>query len=211
MAHMEDILDLYQQPYDPKNPVVCMDEQPVQLIKETRGPLPAKPGKRERVDYEYERNGTANIFMLTEPLGSHRQVNIRKRRTGKDWAYEIKNLVEVEYPQAERIRLVCDNLNTHTLGSLYEAFSAEEAHKLAQRIEIHYTPKHGSWLNIAEIELSALTRQCLNRRIPDVRTLNQEVKAWEKRRNRQQKGVDWQFTAKDARIKLKRLYPLIQE
>jgi hypothetical protein len=210
VAYMEDILDVYQKPYDPKRPVICMDEKPVQLIKETRQPLPAKPGQPERVDYEYERNGTANIFMISEPLGGRRQVNIHKRRTSKDWAEEIQHLVEEDYPEAEKILLVCDNLNTHNPGSLYETFSAEEAHKLAQRLEIHYTPKHGSWLNIAEIELSALTRQCLDRRIPDVPTLHREVKAWEKRRNDQQKGVDWQFTTKDARIRLKRLYPVIQ-
>ena len=210
VAHLEDVLDVYQKPYDPKKPVICMDEQPVQLIKETRLPLPAKPGQLERVDYEYERNGTAAIFMMTEPLGGRRQVNIHKQRTSKDWAFEIQHLLEVEYPEAEKILLVCDNLNTHTLGSLYETFAAEEAHNLAQRLEIHYTPKHGSWVNIAEIELSALTRQCLDRRIPDIPTLCREVKAWEKRRNDQQKGVDWQFTTKDARIKLKRLYPVIQ-
>ena len=210
VAHMEDILDVYQRPYDPKQPVICLDEQPEQLIKETRQPLPAKPGQPERVDYEYERNGTANIFMITEPLGGRRQVNIHKQRTSKDWAEEIQHLLEVEYPEAQKVLLVCDNLNTHTLGSLYETFSAEEAHELSQRLEIHYTPKHGSWLNIAEIELSALTRQCLDRRIPDVPTLHREVKAWEKKRNDQQKGVDWQFTTQNARIKLKRLYPVIQ-
>ncbi len=142
VAHMEDILDVYQKPYDPEKPVICMDEQPVQLIKETRQPLPAEPGQPERVDYEYERNGTANIFMITEPLGGRRQVYIRQQRTAKDWAEEIKHLLEVDYPEAEEVLLVCDNLYTHTLGSLYEAFSPEEAHKLAQRLEIHYTPKH---------------------------------------------------------------------
>ena len=210
VTHMKDILDVYHKPYDPKKPVICMDEQPVQLIKETRQPIPAKPGQLERVDYEYERNGTADIFMITEPLGGRRQVNIRKQRTGKDWAYEIQHLLEVDYPEAEEIQLVCDNLNTHTLGSLYETFSAEEAHRLAQRLEIYYTPKHGSWLNIAEIELSALTRQCLDRRIPDIPALHREVKIWEKRCNDQQKGVDRQFTTKDARIKLKRLYTVFQ-
>jgi len=210
VAHMEDILDVYQKPYDPKRPVVCMDEQPEQLIKETRQPLPPEPGQPERVDYEYERNGTANIFMINEPLGGRRRVNIHERRTSKDWAEEIKLLLKVDYPEAKKIVLVCDNLNTHTLGSLYETLPAEEAHQLAQRLEIHYTPKHGSWLNIAEIELSALTRQCLDRRIPDIPTLYREVKAWEKRRNNQQKGVNWQFTTKDARIKLMRLYPVIQ-
>lgn len=210
VACMEDILDLYQQPYDPKKPLVCMDEQPVQLIKEKRKPIPARPGEPMRVDYEYERGGTANIFILTEPLVGQRYVNIRERRTKQDWAYEVKELMEVYYPEAERIRLVCDNLNTHTVGALYEAFSPEEAWKLARRLEIHYTPKHGSWLNIAEIELSALTKQCLDRRIPDILTLKKEVQAWEVRRNGQQKGVDWQFTTKDARIKLKHLYPVFQ-
>lgn len=204
---MEHILELYHLLYDSQIPLVCMDEQPVQLIKETRKPLATEPGKSARVDYEYERNGTANIFMFTEPLGGYRHVSIRKRKTGIDWAYEIKDLLEVHYPEAERIRLVCDNLNTHKTGSLYEAFPPEEARQLAQRLEIHYTPKHGSWLNIAEIELSALTKQCLDRRISDIEILTKETSAWEKRRNEQQKGVNWQFTTKTARVKLKRLYP----
>ena len=211
VAHMEDILDLYHQPYEPDVPLVCMDEQPVQLIKETRIPVPPVPGRVERVDYEYERNGTTNIFIHTEPLRGHRHVSIREHKTSKDWASEIKDLLEVDYPEAKKVRLVCDNYDTHTLGALYEAFPAEEASKLSRRLEIHYTPKHGSWLNIAEIELSALTKQCLNRRIPDVRTLTREAKTWEKRRNGQQKGVNWQFTTQDARIRLRRLYPLIQQ
>lgn len=210
VAHMEDILDLYQQPYELDVPVVCMDEQPVQLVGETRRPVPASPGKIEQVDYEYERNGTANIFIHTEPLKGHRHVSVRERKTSKDWASEIKDLLEVDYPEAKKVCLVCDNYDTHTLGALYETFPAEEASKLARRLEIHYTPKHGSWLNIAEIELSALTKQCLNRRIPDAQTLVKEAKAWEKRRNNNQKGVDWQFTTQDARIKLKRLYPIFQ-
>ncbi|MBT9148453.1 MAG: hypothetical protein DDT32_02227 [Syntrophomonadaceae bacterium] len=188
-----------------------MDEQPVQLIKETRNQLPAEPGKPVRVDYEYQRNGTANIFIFTEPLNGRRHVSIRERKTGLDWAREIKRLLDVHYPEVQRIRLVCDNLNTHKIGSLYEAFPPDEARQLARRLEIHYTPKHGSWLNIAELELSALTTQCLDRRIPDIQTLGNETKAWGKRRNEQQKGVDWQFTTKDARIKLTRLYPLIKE
>jgi len=208
---MEDVLELYHLPYDPQIPMVCMDEQPVQLIKETRKPLPAEPGKPVRVDYEYARNGTANVFMFTEPLSSHRHVNVRERKTAIDWAYEIKGLLDVHYPEAQRIRLVCDNLNTHKIGFLYEAFPPDEARQLARRLEIHYTPKHGSWLNIAEIELSALTTQCLDRRIPDIQTLSNKTRASEKRRNERQKGVDWQFTAKDARIKLARLYPLIKE
>ena len=187
-----------------------MDEQPVQLIQETRSPLPALPGHPLRMDYEYERNGTATVFLFTEPLQGHRQVHVRERRTATDWAEEIQHLLEVEYPEADRIRLVCDNLNTHKLGSLYEAFPPDTARRLAQRLEIHYTPKHGSWLNIAELELSVLTRQCLDRRIPDLDTLRQETHAWETRRNTAQKGVDWQFTTPDARIKLQRLYPQIQ-
>lgn len=210
VARMEEVLDTYCLPHDPQIPLICMDEQPVQLIKETRPPLPVRPGSPQRVDYEYERNGTANIFMFTEPLQGRRQVHVRPQRTAVDWANEIQHLLEVEYPEAERIRLVCDNLNTHKLGSLYEAFTPETARRLAQRLEIHYTPKHGSWLNIAELELSVLTRQCLDRRMPDLDTLRQETHAWETWRNTAQKGVDWQFTTPDARIKLRRLYPQIQ-
>jgi DDE superfamily endonuclease len=210
VAHMEDVLDVYQMPYDPQVPMVCMDEQPVQLIKETRQPLPAAPGKPEKVDYEYERNGTANIFMFTEPLTGTRHVHVTEHRTAVDWANEIRDLLEVRYPEAARVRLVCDNLNTHGMGSLYEAFPPEQARRLASRLEIHHTPKHGSWLNIAEIELSVLTMQCLDRRIPDMETLTKETQQWEQRRNESQKGVDWQFSTLDARIKLKRLYPQIQ-
>lgn len=208
VACMEDILDLYHQPYDPEKPLVCMDEQPVQLIKEKREPLPVRPGEPMRVDYEYERGGTANIFMLTEPLAGQRHVSVRERKTKQDWASEVKELLDIYYPEAERVRLVCDNLNTHTIGALYEAFSPEEAWRLSRRLEIHHTPKHGSWLNIAEIELSALTKQCLDRRIPDSLSLKTEVQAWEARQNTQQKAVDWQFTTRDARIKLKHLYPV---
>jgi hypothetical protein len=210
VAHMEDVLDVYQMPYDPQVPLVCMDEQPVQLIKETRQPLPTTPGQPEKVDYEYERNGTANIFMFTEPLSGTRHVSITEHRTAVDWANEIRDLREVRYPEAARVRLVCDNLNTHGLGSLYEAFPPEQARRLASRLEIHHTPKHGSWLNIAEIELSVLTMPCLDRRIPDLETLTKETQQWEQRRNEAQKGVDWQFSTLDARIKLKRLYPQIQ-
>jgi len=211
VAHMEQMLELYHRPYNPMLPLVCMDEQPVQLIKETRPPLPAAPGKPVKVDYEYERNGTANIFMFTEPLQGTRSVHVTAHRTAVDWAHEIRALLEVDYPQAERVRLVCDNLNTHGVGALYEAYPPEKARALAQRLEIHYTPKHGSWLNIAEIELSALTGQCLDRRIPDSETLRHETKAWEQRRNAHHKGIDWQFTTQHARIKLKRLYPQFQE
>lgn len=207
---MEDVLEVYHLPYDPQWPQVCMDEQPIQLIKETRTPIPAGPGKPEQYDYEYERSGTANIFMFVEPLGGWRHVNVTAHRTSVDWAHQIRELVDVHYPETEGIRLVMDNLNTHTVASLYEAFPAQEARRLAQKLEIHYTPKHGSWLNIAEIELSAMTRQCLNRRIPDRATLTSEVAAWEQERNGRQKGVDWRFTTKNARIKLKRLYPQIE-
>ena len=210
VAHMEDVLDVYQRPYDPQVPMVCMDEQPVQLIKETRQPLPAAPGKPEKVDYEYERNGTANIFRCTEPLNGTRHVHVTEHRTAVDWANEIRALLEVRYPEAARVRLVCDNLNTHGIGSLYEAFPPEQARRLASRLEIHHTPKHGSWLNIAEIELSVLTLQGLDRRIPDLETLTKETQQWEQRRYASQKGVDWQFSTLDARIKLKRLYPQIQ-
>jgi len=210
VAHMEDVLNLYHHPYDPQRPKVNMDEQSVQLTKETRKPIPAEPGKPERFDYEYERNGTANIFMFTEPLAGGRHVHVTERRTAVDWAYEIRDLLNIRYPEAERVVLICDNLNTHGIGSLYEAFPPEEAGALASRLEIHYTPKHGSWLNIAEIELSVLTMQCLDRRIPDIETLKKEVNAWEKERNGAQKGVDWRFTTDDARIRLKRLYPRIQ-
>jgi DDE superfamily endonuclease len=210
VAHMEDILELYHTPYDPQVPMVCMDEQPVQLIKDTRKPLPAEPGQAERYDYEYERNGTATIFMFTEPLRGVRTVSVREHKTAIDWATEVQHLLDTRYPEADRIRLVCDNLTTHGLGSLYEAFPPEQARALAARLEIHHTPKHGSWLNIAEIELSALTLQCLDRRLPDIETLREETTQWEERRNTSQKGVDWQFATQDARTKLKRLYPQIQ-
>jgi hypothetical protein len=210
VAHMEDVLDVYQRPYDPRSPMVCMDEQPVQLIKEVRPPLPAAEGKPARYDYEYERNGTANIFMFTEPLRGFRTVSVREHKTAIDWATEVQQLLDTQYPETERIRLVCDNLNTHGIGSLYEAFPPEQARRLASRLEIHHTPKHGSWLNIAEIELSALTIQCLDRRLPDLEALINETTQWEKRRNASPKGVDWQFSTHDARVKLKRLYPQMQ-
>jgi len=210
VAQMEDVLELYCLPYNPAVPLVATDEQPVQLIKETRNKIAAAPGHPERIDYEYERNGTSAIFMFTEPLGGWRRVSARERRTRVDWAHEIKHLLDVDFPQAEKVILVCDNLNTHTIASLYEAFEPHEARRLVKRLEIHHTPKHGSWLNIAEIELSVLTKQCLNRRIPDIEALHTETKAWEQDRNARQKGVNWQFTTQDARIKLKRLYPQIQ-
>ena len=210
VAHREDVLEVYHRPYEPQIPMVCMDEQPVQLIQEVRQPLPAEEGKPERYDYEYERNGTANIFMFTEPLSGLRTVSVREHKTALDWATEVQQLLDTRYPEAERIRLVCDNLNTHGIGSLSEAFPPEQARGLASRLEIHHTPKHGSWLNIAEIELRALTLQCLDRRFPDLETLRDETKQWEQRRNASQKGVDWQFSTHDARIKLKRLYPQMQ-
>lgn len=210
VACMEDVLDVYRRAYDADYPVVCMDEQPTQLTKETRVPLPMEPGQPEKYDHEYERNGTANHFLFTEPLAGWRRVSVRERKTKPDWAQEIKELLDKDYPAAQRIVLVCDNLNTHTLGSLYETFPPAEARRLAQRLEIHYTPKHGSWLNVAEIELSVLTKQCLDRRIPDIPTLRRETAAWADRRNADQTGVDWQFTTSDARIKLKRLYPQVQ-
>ena len=207
---MEDVLDVSCLEYDPRWPQVCMDEQSRQLIKETRTPLAAAPGKPQREDYEYERNGTANLFMFVEPLTGWRQVTVTERRTAVEWAHQIRDLVDVHYPQAERIRLVMDNLNTPKVASLYEAFAPAEARRIAQHLEIHHTPKHGSWLNMAEIELSALTQQCLDRRIPDIDTLRRETTVWATERNARQKGVDWRFTTPDARIKLKRLYPQIQ-
>jgi len=207
---MEDVLELYCLPYDPEVPLVCMDEQPTQLIKEIRMPLPRGLGRQERYDYEYERNGTAVNFMFTEPLGQWRKVNIRRHRTSVDWAEEIRELLDKDYPGAKKVRLVCDNLNTHKTAAFYEAFEPHEARRLVKRLEIHYTPKHGSWLNMAEIELSILTKQCLMRRIPDFETLMEETKVWARTRTAKQKGVDWQFATGDARIKLKRLYPQIK-
>lgn len=203
-------MDIYQRRYDPRVPVVCMDEQPVQLIKETRVPIPAKPGFPRRVDFEYERNGTANNFMFTEPLAGWRKVNVRQRKTKIDWAEEIKELLDADYPRAKKVILVCDNLNTHKLASLYDAFEPREARRLIKRLEIHFTPRHGSWLNIAEIELSVFTRQCLKRRMPSIKTLRAEAKQWYQRRNKNQKQIKWQFKTKDARIKLIQLYPQIQ-
>jgi transposase len=206
---MEDVLEVYQRPYDPKRPVVCFDEQSKQLIRETRTPIPARPGHPERVDYEYERNGTANLFMTFEPLAGRRRVKVTDRRTKIDFAQVIRELVE-RYPKAEKIVLVMDNLNTHKLGSLYEAFTPAEARQLIERLEVHHTPKHGSWLNMAETELSVLSSQCLDRRIGEKDELRTEVAAWEQRRNTAKCRVDWQFTTTDARVKLKRLYPSIQ-
>lgn len=204
---MEDVLDLYQQPLDDDYPVICMDEKPYQLLDEARKPILMKPCKPAREDSEYKRNGTCCIFLFTEPLAGWRHVGAHERRTRIDWAHEIRELLDIHYPKAIKIRLVMDNLNTHNLASLYEAFDPETARRLAKRLEIHYTPKHGSWLNIAEIELGAMTKQCVGRRIPSLMELNIELQEWESGRNKMQKGVDWQFTTNDARIKPRRLYP----
>lgn len=211
VARMEDVLDVYERPRDPAAPVVCMDEMPVQLLKETRVPIPAEPGRPRRVDYEYERNGTANIFMFAEPLAGWRQTLVTERRTAVDWAVAVRDLVDSRYPDARVIVLVMDNLNTHTLGSLYEAFPPTEARRIAKRLEIHHTPKHGSWLNIAENELSALSRQCLARRLGTIEDLRSEVQAWEATRNTEQVQVQWRFTIDQARIKLRNVYPVIQD
>jgi hypothetical protein len=210
VACMEDVLEVYARPYDPQRPVVCLDEATKQLVKETRTPIPATPGQPKRIDYEYERNGTANLFMVFEPLAGQRQVKVTERRTAKDFAEVIRELVDERYAKADKIVLVMDNLNTHKAASLYEAFAPAEARRLFERLEIHHTPKHGSWLDMAETELSALATQCLDRRIPDRETLVREVAAWEQDRNQQRCKVDWQFKTEDARIKLKRLYPSIQ-
>ena len=207
---MENVLEAYDQPYDPKRPLVCMDETNKQLVKETRLPIEAEPAHPQRFDYEYERNGTADIFMFCEPLEGWRHVNVTDRRTKVDFALEIRELLEVHYPDAECVRLVMDNLNTHAAASLYEAFEPSESRRLVERLEIIHTPKHGSWLNIAEIELNVLGRQCLNRRIPDQPTLQREIAAWESSRNADETPVDWQFTTDDARIKLRSLYSKTQ-
>ena len=208
---MEDVLDVYTRPYDPRVPLVCMDETSRQLLRDTRSPIPVQSGWPERVDHEYEREGVVNLFLFCEPLAGRRWVTVTDRRTKIDWAEQIKDLVDQRYPQAERIALVMDNLNTHTPASLYEVYPPAEAKRLADKLEIHHTPKHGSWLNIAEIELSVLSRQCLDRRVPDFATMAAEVEAWQERRDRMGSTVDWQFTSEDARIKLKRLYPKIQQ
>ena len=207
---MEDVLEVYTRPYDAQRPQVCVDETSKQLVAETRMPIPAAPGPPERVDYEYERQGTANLFMVFEPLAGRRQVKVTERRTAVDFAQLLRELIDEQYPQAEKVVLVMDNLNTHKPASLYEAFEPAEARRLLKRLEIHYTPKHGSWLNMAETEFSVLARQCLDRRIPDPTTLIQEVAAWQQQRNAAECRVDWRFTTEDARIKLKRLYPSIQ-
>ncbi len=204
---MEDVLEVYQRPYNPRLPVICMDEASKQLVAEVRQPLPPEPGKPLRYDSEYERLGTCNIFMFCEPLRGWRHVRVTQRRTRVDWAFALRDVLDNEYADVERVVLVMDNLNTHSPSSFYEAFSPQEARRLAERLEIHYTPKHGSWLDIAECELSVLGRQCLARRIDDGQRLADEVAAWERDRNANARTVNWQFTASDARIKLRRLYP----
>lgn len=208
---MEDVLEVYTRPYDPRRPLVCMDEIAKQLLRDTRAPLPPIPGHPARVDYEYERAGVVNCFLFCEPLRGRRWVTVTERRTKVDWAHQIRELVDVRYPDAEVILLVMDNLNTHTPAALYDAFPPDEAKRLTDKLEIHHTPKHGSWLNIAEIELSILSRQCLDRRVPDAATLAREVAAWQARRDAAAARVDWRFTTQDARIRLKRLYPSFQE
>ena len=208
---MENVIETYELPHDPDVPVIVMDEQPVQLFKETRTPIPATRNHPKRVDYEYERAGVVNIFMLAEPLGGWRRVSVRKRKTKVDWAHEIRALLEKDYAAARRVILVCDNLNTHTPGAFYEAFPAEVARPLARRIEFRCTPKHGSWLNIAENELSSLTRQCVSgRRFGTDKELRREVEAWARQCNTNQKGVRWHFNVENARTKLVSLYPKIE-
>lgn len=207
---MEDVLEVYTQPYDPKRPQVCMDETSKQLLSDVREPLPAQPGHPQRVDYEYQREGVADLFMFFEPLAGKRFVQVTDHRTRKDWANAMKTLADEIYPQAKKIVIVMDNLNTHSPISFYETFEAEEALRLTHRFEFHFTPKHGSWLNMAEIELGVLVRQCLSRRIADKVTLEREVTAWQNERNLKNVRVDWQFTTADARIKLKHLYPTIR-
>jgi len=204
---MEDVLELYEQVYDARQPVVCFDEKPVQLVAETRLPRGVGPGRPKRYDYEYERRGTANIFMAVEPLGGRRFVSVTERRTKVDFAGQMQRLVDIHYPEAERVRVVLDNLNTHKPASLYEAFPPAEARRLLRRLEFHYTPKHASWLNMAEIELSVLSSQCLDRRIPDTHTLIAETTPWQDRRNRDGIPVKWRFTVNDARTRLAHLYP----
>lgn len=207
---MEQVLAVYHRPHDPRFPVVGMDEQPKQLIAETRVPVPAAPGRPAKVDHEYRREGVATVWMFSEPLAGWRQVNVTARRTAMDWAHQMRQLVDVHYPAAERVTVVLDNLNTHTPASLDEAFEPREAWRIARKLELVHTPRHGSWLNVAEIELSVLSRQCLSRRMPDRETIAREAGAWARRRNAEVRRVDWRFTTDDARIRLKHLYPRIR-
>jgi transposase len=211
VCQMEAILALYAQPVDPARPLVCMDEVPKQMLADIRDPLPAEPGQPKRVDFEYQRHGSANLFMFFEPFGGQRQVQVRTTRTRLDWALAMRRLADEYYPEAEKIVVVLDNLNTHTPAAFYLAFEPAEARRLVERFEFHFTPKHGSWLNMAEIELSVLARQCLRRRISDQEVLAQEVQAWVQERNSKIVKVDWRFATADARIKLKRLYPSIED
>jgi hypothetical protein len=206
---MEDVLDLYEAPPDPQRPVVCFDELPYQIVAETRCPVPAQPGRAARVDYEYRRNGTANLFLRCDPVRGWRRVHVTDRRTKRDFALELQALVDEDYPDAAVIRLVSDNLNTHTPAALDETFPPAEARRIARRLEFHYTPKHGSWLNMAEIELSVLSGQCLDRRLGDRATLEREVAAWEADRNRQHATIQWRFTSQAARTKLRHVYPAL--
>jgi hypothetical protein len=211
VACMEDVLEVYSRPYDPMRPVVCMDEQSIELHKDSRKTIPlSEENHVEKVDHEYVRNGTCCAFMFNEPLGGWRRVSIREKRRKNEWAEEIKKLVDEDYPDADIIVLVCDNLNTHNISSLYEAFEPEEARRIWERIELHHTPKHGSWLDMAEIELSAYTKECLNRRIGTIEEVKKQSEAWYVDRNERQKGIDWQFSIGDARMKLKHLYPIIK-
>jgi len=207
---MEDVLATYARPYDPSRPVVCIDEGGKQLIGDVRPPLPVRPGSPAKQDSEYQRGGMANLFMAFEPLAGRRQVAVTERKTSVDFAYFLRRIADEWYAGVTRIVLVCDNLNTHTPAALYEAFAPAEARRLAERFEWHYTPKHGSWLNVAEMELSVLARQCLDRRIPDLATLQREVACWQEERNAAVVTVDWQFTTADARVKLKKLYPTLE-
>ena len=208
---MEDVLEVYQRPFDPKRPQVCLDEQSVTLHETPRGHLPVTPGEVVRQDYQYTRNGTVNLFIKVQPLTGWRRVHVTNRRTSLDMAQELRLLVDEDFPEAEKIVLITDNLNTHSPACLYAAFPPQEARRIAAKLEWHYTPEHGSWLNVAECELSVLTRQCLNRRLPNKETVAQEVAAWQLRRNSLQAKIHWQFTAEDARIKLRKLYPVVKE
>ena len=208
---MEEVLSVYTRPYDERRPQVCLDETSKQLVSETRVPLPMQPGQPECCDYEYERQGTCNLFVACEPLTGKRYLQVTEQRTKVDFARFIRDLVDVYYPTAEKLVLVMDNLNTHTLAALYEVFEPAEARRLIEKLEVHYTPKHGSWLNMAEIEFSVLTRQCLDRRIGSRAELEQEVAAWQTKRNERAVGINWRFTTADARIKLKHLYPSIAD
>ena len=208
---MEDVLDIYAQPLDSKRPIICFDERPTQLLSDTKIPIPVKPGQKRRVDYEYERMGNCNLFVFLEPHQGWRHIQVTEQRTAIDFAHCMKDLVDIYYPNAELIKIVMDNLNTHSPASLYKAFTPKEARRILNKLEFHYTPKHGSWLNMAEIELSILSRQCLNRRISTQEIINSEIAAWEEARNQEKAAVSWQFTSSNARVKLNKLYPKIEQ